>query len=96
MNTQDGSEVWRFDKRISVDAALLILQSIAFVWFMAKMDSRIEWTENDGKTQAAQIVAMQGANAGVIERLARLEEQMRALNTIVNRIDRKLPVLEAQ
>lgn len=86
--TQPSENQWYLSKRISVETVVIMLvQTVALVWFASKMDSRIENLEN------SQISAVL-----MVERIAKLETQVTNLgelvkvqSSVINRIDRKLP-----
>lgn len=84
---------WHLSKRISVETVVLMLvQTVALVWFAAKIDSRVENLED------SQVTALT-----MIERIAKVEMQVNNLSalvqiqsSVINRIDRKLPDEAAQ
>lgn len=79
---------WHFSKRISIETVILMLvQTVAIVWFASKTDSRIEYLEN---TQISAVL--------MVERITKLEGQVSNLSrlvevqsSIITRIDRKIP-----
>lgn len=91
MTTANSEDQWRLSKRISVETVVLMLcQTIAIVWFASKMDSRVQTLENN------QVSALL-----MVERISKLEVQVGNLSdlvqvqsSVINRIDRKLPLLK--
>lgn len=87
MNTQSENN-WHLSKRISVETVVIMLvQTVALVWFASKMDSRIENLEN------SQVSALL-----MVERITRLEatvtnlgELVKVQSSVITRIDRKIP-----
>jgi hypothetical protein len=87
MTTPSESQ-WHLSKRISVETVVIMLvQTVALVWFASKMDSRIE------NLEANQVTALT-----FVDRLAKVEAQVENLgdlvkiqSTVINRIDRKIP-----
>lgn len=86
--TMPSESQWHLSKRISVETVVIMLvQTVALVWFASKMDSRIENLEN---TQVSAIL--------MVERITKLEakvenlgELVKVQSSVINRIDRKLP-----
>jgi hypothetical protein len=86
--TQPSEGQWHLSKRISIETVVIMLiQTVALVWFASKMDSRIENLEND------QVTALT-----MVERITKLEGKVESLGELVKiqsqimtRIDRKLP-----
>ena len=88
--TQPSESNWHLSKRISVETVVIMLvQTIALVWFASKMDSRVENLENN------QVTAL-----SMIERIVKVESEVKNLgelvkvqSSIMNRIESKLPTL---
>ena len=86
--TQPSESQWHLSKRISVETVVIMLvQTVALVWFASKMDSRIENLEN---SQVSAII--------MVERITKLEAKVENLgqlvqiqSSIMTRIDRKIP-----
>jgi hypothetical protein len=86
--TQPSEGQWHLSKRISIETVVIMLvQTVALVWFASKMDSRVENLEN---SQVSAIL--------MVERITKLESKVEGLGDLVklqsqimNRIDRKLP-----
>jgi hypothetical protein len=82
---------WHLSKRISIETVVIMLvQTVALVWFASKMDSRVENLENN------QVTALT-----MVERITKLESEVENLgdlvqvqSSVINRIDRKLPTLK--
>ena len=67
--TEPTEGQWHLSKRISVETVvLMLLQTIAIVWFASKMDSRIE------NLEANQVTALT-----FVDRLAKVEAQVENL-----------------
>jgi hypothetical protein len=86
--TQPSDNQWHLSKRISVETVVIMLvQTVALVWFASKIDSRVENLEN------AQVSAIL-----MVERITRIEttvqnlgDLVRVQSAVINRIDRKIP-----
>jgi len=97
----DG-DVWRIDKRISLDHLLTPLLWVGTVaYIVATANARIDNLEEAKTSNESFIASVQTTNNNVTDRLARVEtelgnmkDQVRQLNTVINRIDRKLPTFE--
>ena len=71
---------WHLDKKIPISIIIaLIIQSISFVWFMSKQDSRIGYLE-----------AIANSNKQSHERLVRLETNTENIQYSIRRIERVL------
>lgn len=87
MSDQENGS-WHLSKRISIETVvLMLLQTMAVVWFASKLDNRIMNLESD------QVSAIE-----MIERITRLEstvdnltELVRSQTATIARIDRKIP-----
>lgn len=97
----NGHATWHIDKKISLDHLLTPLLWVGTVaYIIATANGRIDNLE-DAKTRNETFIAAAAATStDVTDRLARVEtelgnmkDQVRQLNTVINRIDRKLPTL---
>ena len=76
----EANEQWHLDKRVPVAIILALLgQTVGFVWFQSKLDSRV------GQLEARAVIAESYG-----ERLTRLEERLQSTNAILERIDKKI------
>lgn len=99
---ENMGDAWRIDKRISLDHLLTPLLWVGtFAYIIATANGRIDNLEENKDRTEKFIEAAQTANGNVTDRLARVEtelagmkDQVRALNTVINRIDRKLPTFK--
>lgn len=86
--TEPSDNHWHVSKRISIETVVLMLvQTIAVVWFASKMDSRIEVLE-DSQVSAVLMVERITKLEGKVENLGEL---VKVQSSVINRIDRKLP-----
>ena len=100
--TGNGGAVWHIDKRISLDHLLTPLLWVGTVaYIIATANGRIDNLEQANARSETFIAGAQTANNDVTDRLARVEtelvnmkDQVRLLNTVINRIDRKLPTFK--
>lgn len=99
---ENVNDAWRIDKRISLDHLLTPLLWVGTVaYIIAAANGRIDNLEDNKARTEKFIEAAQSTNGNVTDRLARVEtelsgmkDQVRALNTVINRIDRKLPTFK--
>lgn len=99
---EDMNDAWRIDKRISLDHLLTPLLWVGTVaYIIATANGRIDNLEENKARTEKFIEAAQTTNGDVTDRLARVEtelagmkDQVKAMNTVINRIDRKLPTFK--
>jgi hypothetical protein len=77
-------EAWHLDRRVPVAIILaLLLQTVTVVWWGAQMDARVATLELHDLS-----------NGPTSERLARVEENLKAQGETLVRIDRRLERME--
>lgn len=100
--SESNNRAWHIDKRISLDHLLTPLLWVGTVaYIIATANGRIDNLEEAKTRNETFIAAASATNANVTDRLARVEtelanmkDQFRSLNTVINRIDRKLPTFK--
>ncbi len=85
----DQNEAWHLDKKVPVAIILVLVgQFLGGLWFLAKLDSKIEEQANRiAKTEAqVSIIDREARDFGT--RIARIEEKTSSMLTILQRIER--------
>lgn len=82
-------EHWALDKRIPIAVvALAVAQFLGAWWYIAKMDGRVEELERRQTKTEATVVNSQSDIRSLDLRLARMEEQQKAMYEILRRLER--------
>ena len=82
---------WTLDKKVPVAIILVIIgQFVGGLWFMSKLDSRVEDQDRRLLRAEAQIGSIDKDAREAGGRLIRLEEKMSAMLAILQRVERAL------
>ena len=80
-------EQWHLDKKVPLAMIIAIaIQTAGAVWFMAKMDSRIQSLEDSEKRAEVRFGVINSDR----DRLVRVEEQVKGQTEILRRIETRL------
>lgn len=84
MAATENATGWHLDRKVPVAIiCTLLVQIVGFGWLFGQVENRVAQLERRMDTQAAVV-------RDLPEKIGRLDEQVRAVRTTLDRIDRKL------
>lgn len=91
MTTNNSKESWHLSKSVPVTLILaLVLQAGAIVWTVGQMNADIESNVQDIRELKSDVKVLENSSHTVDVRLGRIEENLKAISTGINRIERGL------
>lgn len=89
MPPKSAEEAWHLDKKVPIALiVVLIAQFLGGLWFMARLDSRVEEQAARIAKTEAQINTIDREARDFGTRIARIEEKTSSMLTILQRIER--------
>jgi len=83
-NAPEGETRWHLDRRVPIALiATIAIQTFGAGWLFSQMENRVTQLERRADLQAA-------VTRDIPEKLGRLDEQVRAVRDMLERIDRKM------
>jgi len=84
MNKDETTGKWHLDRRVPITLILtIVIQTVSFVWFFSKMDSRIEHLETGSIVQKERDI---GQDNTAKEALANLRGDIREIDRKLDRL----------
>lgn len=91
MASASPADHWSLDKRVPIALiGVLFLQAMTFIWWAAKLDSRVDQLETRLGKEERTNERQEGVDVDAGSRLVRLEERTVSILEILRRIDTRL------